>query len=194
MSEQPAFDQLARALWGASELGITVHHSDAELCYFRELAQSLVSLDRDKAAGKPHVSHMRLRTLQAHSDSKKKVPISSGFNIPQMPAAFWKDSISSNMNHIFKKLTMDTDSIDEDAIDEDAFDFEDFVHLDAFHPRSTSPQPVLVREFMSAMPDTRLKTIGPSVIKILASVAFSGVLTFISSKCYEICFSTEVQY
>lgn len=169
------FEEIARALWGVDSFSmLDVQDSDrGELYQFQALIQNLVSLDNGESQA-PISFGSRLKAVHKQAVSRN--------GQAQRPLRLRQSHLSSsssfkNLGSVLGQLTMDTDSDYEDEMD-----LSDFIDLDALGGES-SPRKDAPHERLP--PGTSWKDVHPVIVLLLASVAFSIVLTMISGKFQE---------
>lgn len=166
------FHEIARVLWGVDTVSLmsTQTNTRAELYQFQDLIQNLVSLEYETDLS-PISSGTRLRTAQRKVQTRNRHM--------HRPCRSHQSRLSAgssfhNIGSVLAQLTMDSDSNSDDEID-----MNDFVHLDA---PSLEARPHFNPKPTSAPACTSWKNVHPIVVLLLASVAFSVVLTMISGK------------
>ncbi|KAF7556625.1 hypothetical protein G7046_g6244 [Stylonectria norvegica] len=186
VSEQVLFDEIARAVWGLDNVPAvdTPKCAPDELNRFQDLIQNVVSVENnvDKMPSKPAPFGARLRSVQKRVEDHKANETRTRHPHQQ---TIPPNSSFQSIGSVLGKLTKDTDSYYDDNIV-----LSDFVHLDAFEcdePLNPMPKPRSKQKTKPAGPQDMLskchqrKNIRPIVVFLLASVAFSVVLTAVTS-------------
>lgn len=172
-SEQVMFDEFVRFVWDVDGIPVllapTSAPTEAEMCRFQELIQNLVSLDdlTDQSSAR---SGTRLKLAQRQMAKRK--PRSTPAQGSRRPDVSSAGSLRSTAS-VLSRFTKDTDSSFGEKLD-----LSDFIYLDALEADSTAATPSDSQE--PASPTNLWKNISPVVVLLLASVAFSVILTAVS--------------
>lgn len=144
-----------------------------KLYRFQELIQNLISLGDIKHL-KSRSSGSRLRTVQRQLKSRKRKPVlrRRADRPPVLP-----DGSFQSIGSVLGRLTHDTDSFYEDDVD-----LGEFIDFDAFGLEFDDQKPTQSSDLVE--PTVEWKDVHPIVVLVFASVAFSIILTAVSSKSY----------
>ena len=170
------YDEIVCAVWGIASVPAlnTQEAGTSGLYKFQELIQSLVSLDdlTDQVLSKSNSSGAPLLLVQRQMKTRMQTMESSDH--------FSKDFLSpegsfQNIDSILRTITRETDS----SYDEER-EFAEFIHLDALE--AVPEDPTTPTPMHPGPPSSHWKDVHPIIVLLLASVAFSIVLTAVSGK------------
>lgn len=171
--EQPMFDNVVHAIWDVTNIpSLSNPQSGAdEVYHFQELIQNIVSLEKlvDRLPRKHQSLGLRLQNIRKRVEARRQTSLLA----QQSPKAA-EDTAAGfqNIGTVLGRLTKDTDSADEEDID-----LGDFIHLDALQEEPDEEAQSDPPEVISCAP---WKDIHPTVVFLLASVAFSIILILVS--------------
>lgn len=171
-SEKKMFDEIVCAVWNIDTVPtLDMPENDPDKLYrFQELIQNLISLGDIKHL-KSRSSGSRLRTVQRQLKSRKRKPVlrRRADRPPVLP-----DGSFQSIGSVLGRLTHDTDSFYEDDVD-----LGEFIDFDAFGLECDDPKPTQSSDSME--PTVEWKDVHPIVVLVFASVAFSIILTAVST-------------
>lgn len=175
-SEQSTYVHVVCSVWGIATLPrlVTPESGTEEIYRFQELIQNVVSLDdrTDEALSKSSSSGARLLAIQRRVKAQKHQMDKLEYSSEKFQSS---GSSRVNIGTVFGRLTRATDS----SYDEDR-EFSEFIDFDAFED---APEDSTVPALAGlAAPRSQWKDIHPVVVLLLASVAFSVVLTVVSGR------------
>lgn len=170
------FDDFVRSVWDVGSIPI-VHVPERgpdEMFRFQDLIQSLVSPGDLNDQSTLRSTSFGTRLKLAQRQMAKRKPRSTQPQPPRRPVVSSAGSFRST-GSLLSGVTRETDSSFGDTVD-----LADFIHIDAMETASSVANPSYDQEPASQSRDW--KSVNPVVVLLLASVAFSVILTAISGK------------